>query len=164
MNAADLQAFCSDADDIRWFLCKPWSAGEYTYATNGHIMMRVARLTGVPENEAAPDCAALISKIPAAVNWIPIPELVALPYVECDKCHGTGIATCPTCEHDSDCENCDHTGQVRQRVAVAVGDAHFDQHYLAMIQGYEIATNGPNTAAHIRNGDVIGLLMPTRPK
>ena len=164
MNAADLQKFCADRDDIRYRMQKPFSQGEFTYATNGHVLICVQRLPDVAEDNEAPQCGALISKIPPAVNWIPIPECAALPEVECDECHGTGMATCPTCEHDSDCENCNHTGQVRQRIAVAVGDAHFDQHYLAMLQGYEIAANGPKAAAHIRRGDITGLLMPMRPK
>jgi len=165
VNADDLKKFCADANDIRAHMMgRPWSRGEWTWATNGHILLRVSRQSDVAENDAAPDCAALLAKVPAAVNWIPVPECASLPDIECDECGGTGIATCPTCCNDSDCGNCDHTGMVRQRRAVEAGDAHFDQNYLAALQGYEIATNGPSTAAHIRNGDIIGLLMPMRPK
>ena len=59
MNAAELQAFCSDRDDIRYYLQKPWSDGVYTYASNGHIIVRVARLPDVPEEPKAPNAATI---------------------------------------------------------------------------------------------------------
>ena len=38
----DLQPFCGEDHD-RWYLMKPLSFGDYTYATNGHIVIRVTR-------------------------------------------------------------------------------------------------------------------------
>ena len=163
MNAADLQAFCSDADDIRHFLCKPWSAGEYTYASNGHIIIRVARLPDVPEEPKAPDAAKMIAGTAPASNWMPVPEATMPPKVECPECGGTGVQEFDT-QHDTiteDCEWCNKTGQVKAMIGVQVGDTWFDQGYLSMLQGWEISPDGQN-AAWIRRDDADGLLMPRR--
>jgi len=165
MNAADLQSFCSEADDIRWFLCKPWSAGEYTYASNGHIIIRVARLPDVPEQPKAPDAAKMFAKIAPASNWMPVPPATRPAPVMCPECDGTGIIEGEGPDDDSeDCEWCNHTGEVTPRIGIQVGDVYFDQTYLSMLQGWEISPDGTKNAAWIRNGDVVGLLMPrTRP-
>ncbi len=44
----DLKPFCGD-NDIRYYLNEPFSEGEFTYATNGHILIRVPRRDDVPE-------------------------------------------------------------------------------------------------------------------
>lgn len=51
----DLSHFCYTEDDGRSYLKQPWSRGGFTYATNGHVMVRVPRRADVPDNEAAPD-------------------------------------------------------------------------------------------------------------
>ena len=167
MNAADLQAFCSDREDIRYYLCKPWSAGEYTYATNDHIIIRVSRLPDVAEEPKAPNAAGLIAKIAPASNWMPVPVAVMPPMIECDECHGTGLYIDPFDNDPTqqpspmDCEWCNHTGKVKKLVGVAVGNAWFDQCYLSMLQGWEISPDRMK-AAWIRNVniDADGLLMP----
>ena len=163
MNAADLQAFCADAGDIRYFLRKPWSRGEFTYATNGHILLRVARLPDVPDETKAPDAEALFLKTIPGAEWIPVPAAVMPPMIDCDECNGTGVYTERGETYKEDCEWCNHTGKVKQLIGVEVGDTFFDQGCLSMIQGWEISPNGQK-AAWIRRGDVVGLLMPrTRP-
>lgn len=159
MNAADLRRFCAEADDIRCYLCQPWSWGEWTYATNGHIMVRVPRMADVPENEKAPDGEAVMGKQVSPKNWIPVPAATMPPDVECEDCNGTGIAQC-NLGHDHDCENCGHTGKIKQRIGMRVEGVSFDQGYLSMIQGWEIAPTGSKAAAWIRNGDALGLIMP----
>jgi len=168
MNAADLQAFCADREDIRYYLRKPWSDGEYTYASNGHIIVRVSRLPDVAEEPKAPNAAGLIAKIAPASNWMPVPVAVMPPMIECDECHGTGLYIDPFDNDPTqqpspmDCEWCNHTGKVKKLVGVRVDNAWFDQGYLSMLQGWEISPDGTKKAAWIRNVNIEadGLLMP----
>ena len=125
MNASDLQCFCADADDIWERPKRPWSRGDYTYATNGRIMIQTPRIAGVPENQQAPDCAGLMAEIPAAVQWIPVPMVAALLPRDCDKCHGDGVRECDM-GHEHDCDECYGIGLVRQQGAIAIGDAHYE--------------------------------------
>lgn len=161
MNATDLQRFCADANDARYFIRKPWSRGEFTYATNGHIILCVQRLPDVAEEPKAPDAAGLFAKVVPASDWTQVPEATMPPDVECDECKGSGVYT-ETYGYETyseDCEWCGHTGKVKASIGVPVGNAFFDQGYLSMIQGWEISPNGLKPA-WIRNGDTVGLLMP----
>jgi len=164
MNAVDLQAFCADRDDLRYYLFKPFSDGEYTYATNGHIIVRVARLPDVAEEPKAPNVALMISKTARASNWMPVPKVSAPPMIECDECHGTGTYTevfYTGKPYSEPCEWCNHTGKVKKLVGIRVDNAWFDQGYLSMIQGWEISPDHMK-AAWIRNFAIgaDGLLMP----
>ena len=47
----DLQQFCS-TDGTRWYLTKPFSMGEFSFATNGHILVRQPRRADVPDIDA----------------------------------------------------------------------------------------------------------------
>ncbi len=163
MNAADLQKFCADEDDIRPYLRQPWSSGEWTYATNGHILVRVKRLADVHENVAAPNAQKLLDAAKIG-EWLKVPETAEPPEIACDECNGTGEVECPTCGHEDKCDDCCGTGMVRETKASKVGAATFNDHYLAMIQGWEIATTTERAAAPIRNGEADGLLMPIRPE
>ena len=66
------------------------------------------------------------------------------------------------CGMPDDCCMCNGSGKTECKDGAKVGDANFQKRYLAMIQGWEIAPNGPISAAWIRNGDASGLLMPRR--
>lgn len=152
----DLKQFCADKDDPRWFLHQPWSRGDFTYATNGHIIVRVPRLPDVPENVQAPNAQALMFKAAPAKDWMPVPAATMPPDGICDQCDGTGLD-----EDGEDCEWCEHTGKGKCFDGMDCGDSHFAQRYLAQIQGWEIAPNGLKSA-WIRCGDALGLLMPRR--
>lgn len=159
MTRDELMPFCSGKDDLRLVLHQPWSRGEYTFATNGHILVRVARLPEVAENEEAPKAEPMFVKAAAAPeNWMPVPVATMPPDESCPECHGAGVAEC-SMGFDHDCEWCDHTGKVKVRVGTPVGDASFDVGYLSLIQGWEISPNGKEPA-RIRNGEATGLLMP----
>jgi len=161
IDAAYLQKFCLGQDEIRWYLCKPWSAGDWTYATNGVIMLRVKRLADVAECDKALNAAALFARTPPATDWFHVPTLERLPQNDCPKCDGSGIAVCDL-DHPHDCDWCEMTGKVDQLVCVDIGNAAFNHNYLAMLQGFEISTTGELTAAHIRRGEITGLLMPMK--
>lgn len=161
MNKESLQRFCADASDIRYYLCQPWSRGEWTYATNGHIIVRVKRLAEVEENDKAPDCETMIRKQAAPTNWMPVPVATMPPDVVCYECNGSGCYT--DGDENEDCDWCNRTGKVKQRIGMTVGNASYDQGYLSMIQGWKISPAGPTEAAWIRNGEAVdGLLMPRK--
>ena len=158
MTKDDLQKFCADDDDIRYYLRQPWSAGEFSYATNGHILVHVPRLAYVPYNDKAPDAQALIDKTAPSKEWLPVPGVEMPPDVACTWCDGTGKD--PN-DRRCKCEECLGAKTMPDRSGIELAGTAFAKRYLAMIQGWEIAPNGQK-AAWIRHGDTLGLLMPMR--
>jgi len=51
IETINIDPFCGQ-NDIRLYLRSPFSIGEYTYAANGHYMIRVPRRDWVPELES----------------------------------------------------------------------------------------------------------------
>lgn len=57
----DLDLFCAPAQHpSAAAIGRPWSRGKWTYATNGHVLVRLPRLPDVDDNPLAPDGEALI--------------------------------------------------------------------------------------------------------
>jgi hypothetical protein len=116
----DLQKFC---DPERYFVSKPFSLGDYSYATNGHIALRVPRRDDVEEaqdvtrEKAATAIDAYIDKLPKMkLRMRPIPdgELPAWNSNPCAFCGGKGkLDHCPTCDQPCKCPECDGTGEIR---------------------------------------------------
>lgn len=131
MNAADLKQFCSD-DETRSNIQQPWSRGDYSYATNGHIIVRVPRLQDVPENDCAPDARPLMDKTAPAKIWMPVPTQTMPPDIQCNWCDGTKRD--PN-DKRRKCDECHGTGKERAWIGVYVGDGEFDQGYLSLIKG-----------------------------
>ena len=114
----DLTKFCSK-DKTRSQINKPWSRGEYTYATDGHILIRVLRLADVPEDPAAPngDNIFVQSVKIQERTWHAIPPYT-LERKLCRNCHSDGyFQKCDNCEgsgyvrrNDRDCSDCDGEG------------------------------------------------------
>lgn len=111
----DLQPFCG-RDEYRPYLHKPFSRGAYTYATDGRLLLRVARRDDVPENDRAPDCeAAVFSKLQCSEYAAPD---FALPDVkpereDCILCEGRGFEhDCPSCQ--CTCPECDGAGHIEK--------------------------------------------------
>lgn len=128
----DLQSFCADPDDQRVYLTRPFSIGDYTLASNGHILIRIARQDGILPPENMPEKVAM-----AALSQLEITHrklgcetgILRLDdfnpeSLECDTCAGTGkIHCCPECggygetggtsELDNEnCATCDGLGHV----------------------------------------------------
>jgi hypothetical protein len=115
----DLQKFC---DPTRDYLSKPFSLGDYSYATNGHIALRLPRRDDVKQ---AQDVRAenAVNHINSYIDefqekpgpMLPIPdgELPARESRPCDFCGGEGkLDHCPTCDQPCDCPECDGTGEI----------------------------------------------------
>ena len=164
-----LKKFVSQ-NDPREYMRSPFTRGEWTYATNGHIAVRVPKIDGVeilPEKHI-PNLEGLFQS--AGDN-----EFISLPWMpplkECPLCSGTGIAyECPECDgegefehgtHTYRCKECDGHGQVEYGSTgvsacrhcggtgverfkpVQVSESHFDLFYLRLINGLPGAKFSP---------------------
>lgn len=128
MNIEQLQKFCAKGE-FRSFMLKPWLHGDYAFATNGHIALRVPAdgfLSVVAGgNGSEPNVSKLVDKAKAFyLPMMSIPELV--PPEVCEHCAGTGTAY--------DCDPCD-------------GEGWFDHH------GKEYECKWCNGAGQHQNGE-----------
>ncbi|MBU2537260.1 MAG: hypothetical protein KKH22_02395 [Proteobacteria bacterium] len=102
----DLMKFCNFDQGYGETMRKPWSTGKYSYATNGHILVRVLRRDEIPEREDAPplyNVSHLFFKEPR--TWLPAPVVSPQKPKECELCGGTGsVFYCPECDGEGDLE------------------------------------------------------------
>jgi hypothetical protein len=167
----DLQQFCEKEGSGRPYLERPWSRGEYTYATNSHILVRVPRRADVPEDDAAP------SKVESVVPSFDRP-FVSMPKVEiplftpadeeCEDCGGSGFEhDCPNC--DCECDACDGSGKVTtsDESVVPIGHSIFAAPYIRqilMLPGLQVSLGSdPSEPMAFKFEGGIGVLMPRRP-
>ena len=87
LTKQDLMKFCS-TDQSRVRIGNPWSIGEYTVATNGHILIRIPRLPDVPENPKAPRIDKGVFPKSAPEVWYSIPEFEVPKLIACQACLG----------------------------------------------------------------------------
>lgn len=133
----DLQRYCASEYDPRKYLRAPWLAGEWVYATNGHLAVRVPAasrpdITATPEK--APNVGALFDMaFDRAGEFAPIPDVKK---TQCSHCGGTGrlwAINCPDCDKDTpgefehgsytyDCKNCEDSAAGKGWVEVAKED------------------------------------------
>jgi hypothetical protein len=130
----DLRPFCSTSS-FRRALMNPFSAGEHTYATNGHIAIRVSRRVDVPEVDDAPDLGKLFKEnTDTFIPWRSLrkfarPEATG---TECSVCHGRGRAhDCPDCT--CTCAECDGTGLEYNDISMFIGEHLFNVKYVWML-------------------------------
>lgn len=166
----DLKKFCG-TEETRPYLHNPFSRGDFTYATNGRIMVRVPRQDGVPDVEM-PDGRKLdVEKPfheagPRPESMMPLHlKLPETTTEECEECEGRGFEhDCPDCE--CPCTECDGSGQAEKDISVSIRGAIFDAKYIRLIQSLPNARfvvvpspEGPTWFA-FDGGE--GLLMPMR--
>ena len=93
MGKVDLTKFCFKGENP-FKIQEPFSKGKWTYATNGHMAIRVPRLhvPEFPENEKAPDVEELFKEADkrGPYEWVPVPE-VKIETVQCGACKGIDI-------------------------------------------------------------------------
>jgi hypothetical protein len=189
LTQEELRAFCGTDDDRAW-MHQPWSRCDYTYATNGKILIRVPRLADVEDGNYSKSCDNLVRPHDTA-EWLPMP-VVDMPEPEtcsacegrkadmrCDEREGCGKLTLSSNKHDYDvdciscggsgrlptCPTCHGTGQVMPIDIVHVGEAAFQTRYLALFSRLpccEIAATGPESVAAIRFTGGVGAIMPFR--
>ena len=89
----DLNKFCGDKPSIS----SPWSLGDFTYATNGYLIVRIPRMSDVPERRDAPNLKMLNFDAPGK-EWLPAP-LDSIALITCGQCKGSGrVELCPECK------------------------------------------------------------------
>ena len=151
----NLQAFC---DPTRQTTKEPWSAGAYTYATDGKVCIRVARKDDVPEKSGVPTqkidewlSDGNLDQLAARRDLRPLPS-VTLPkpkVTECERCNGRGVEhDCPEC--GCECSLCQGVGNETQRIIVKCGGVMLTAGQwcrLASLPGIQIATQ-KNTNGH----------------
>jgi hypothetical protein len=139
MTALDLKPFCV-ATDGRPYLSKPFSLGEFSFATDGHFLVRVLRRDDVPENSAVPReildrLPQIFSAVDHAQSWMPLDPSVlssisrAAEAQECRHCDGRGSQhDCPNCT--CTCEHCFGTGETQAKRSVTICGAAFNLRYV----------------------------------
>ena len=134
----DLQRYSANDSDCREHLRKPWRAGEWVYATNGHLAVRVpaASFPDAQENAKAPTtigdlfARAFDSKAPSDFRLMPDLQ----PLKKCGWCKGKGrmhSIKCPDCDDDGEfmhghhtytCQECEHDPAGPGRLECSPGD------------------------------------------
>lgn len=133
MDAAALKPFCGE-ERARSYLHEPFSLGDYTYATDGRVLVRVPRLAGVGEVERAPKAERLFTAYPLATELRPLPAFAfpAPERITCDGCKGLGREhDCPDCQ--CECDLCDGVGTLETVASASLGGAIFDCRHLKLI-------------------------------
>lgn len=111
MGPTDLQKFCStNTYHEAYGIDEPFSRGEWTYATDCIVCIRVPRISAVT-HEAKTSVSEGAEKLFAdtkarATKWQPLPDF-ELKYSDCSACGGTGyMQRCPAFDHpDHKCFN-----------------------------------------------------------
>lgn len=169
----DLTKYCGN-DPFRPYLNKPFSHGDFSYATNGHIMVRVPRRDDIPEqtkegNWNAP-MGALEGATFAPVPHKPVPDIPAAKQVDCLSCDGRGREhECPRCK--CQCEECGGTGKnmLHPKISTTLRGGTFDLRYVAMVldlPNVELMTNKADAEKPMlfKFDGGYGALMPMRGK
>jgi hypothetical protein len=160
----DLEKFCS-TNLFRPVIAKPFTVGEWTYATNGHICVRVPTIAEWPGPENYIKAPELFAE--------PISEFRPLPKIrfpspdednECESCDGRGTEhDCPDC--DCICEQCNSTGKVPpySNISIEIGNAIYAGKYIHLMQslpGVEIGPTHERDPMRFRFAGGEGCLMP----
>jgi hypothetical protein len=164
----DLKQFCS-TDRIRFNLHNPFSQGEFTYATDGRVAVRVPRIMDFPEADKPAVSGIFLSYFkdgPKGSIKVDLPEITTGEQ-DCKECGGTGHEhDCPDCT--CECDFCDGDGTVPHlaKVCVTIGDALYDAAYIKQIlslPGLKFAEkpSKEDAAPFVFDGGE-GILMPMR--
>lgn len=127
MTLEQLSKFC-DADHHKMF--KPFTFGNYSYASNGHLLVRVPRVKECEAWESLNERAAAMFDsldMPTILDaLIEIPDFQQPESENCTVCKGSGkITKCPECdgsgyvefendynEYEVYCKNCNGHGSI----------------------------------------------------
>lgn len=181
MTKEELSKFVSD-DPSRLIICETWSRGEYSYATDGLVLIRLSRLEDIPQKEEAPDVDIIFPKIQSLV-WFNLSEIPIDAQPICSACDGKAMdLKCPDCmgkgtykweNKKCECEGCYGTGKVDchkclgtgKTLPIAIGSGHFSYLLLKKIQrlpNIKIGPTGPQDPAWLKFDGGEGLLMPMK--
>jgi len=120
---------------------RPFSLGDYTYATDGVVLIRVPRMSEFPENPLAPDPKKI--KYKESREWHLVTDIEMPKTEECEK----------------------GTRRIPRRNPMNFHGILFDQKYLALLSQLpdcKIGKNPPGEIAPFRFSGGTGLLMSMR--
>ncbi len=157
----ELKIFCNPSEK-RKMAQEPFSCCEYSYATNGHICVRIEKQSDVPEKDFSKEMAKLFEEF-TTENMVEFDIDIPLSKVEaCKDCGGSGDGDCdcPTCT--CECLGCRGTGKITEMISIQIGETNFDSKYIRLIKSLpelkiSPAKNAPSSFV-FKGG--IGLLMP----
>lgn len=151
MTKEELTKYCAGGPPS---IKEPFSQGDKSYATDGHIIVRVSRLKDVEERKDTPDVEKLFGEafVPCDL-WEKIPDLPEPVYEQCCGCGGTG------------CGECGGKGKHEVPRVTQIGGQRFQNRYLRMIKElpnhqFHAAAGEAPAIFKFKDGD--GLLMPMR--
>lgn len=136
VDRIDLLQFCHKTDD-RPYLMKPHRIGAFTYATNGHILVRVDAVEGDEMSDGFPGIGSLKRTLSSDVGVGQFVPIGALSFpdnkrVICDFCGGAGQL-----DDDDDpaieCPDCDGIGNVEKLRSVSIDGVNFQDKYVGWI-------------------------------
>jgi len=162
----NISKFCSK-NPTRFSINSPYSFGEYTYATDGYIIIRLPKIDDIKENPEAPDPSKIFFGR-GSEKTIPIDFEIPFVRTEIEKCFCVHDE-CSTCSCTENCENCDGKGSVTYKVGkpVKIKDACFNPYYFTLIKELPEVTIQETPLSSeaplyflFKGGD--GLLMPIR--
>lgn len=166
ITAADLQPFCSTENSLE-YLRRPWSKEGFTYATNGHVLIRVPRLSDVPENDKAPNTDKIFAGTAdqTATQKIPTAKIPKGRTFECVSCEGRGTEhDCPDCT--CECEECGGVGRSEEQISAGILGAIYSAKYIRQLltfPGLRFSSSPPvdGPARFVFDGGE-GAIMPMR--
>lgn len=173
MELTELQKFCdTNTYHEAYGITKPFSRGEWTYATNGHICVRIPRISAITHEASVSKSAEKLfadAKARTAV-WQPLPDF-ELKRSVCNTCGGTGYTK--GCGKDAElsfkCEDCDGSGEIKLPGKYIVqgsnGTTQISAIYLDMIKDLPnvmIAPYDETSGFLFRFDGGEGMLMPMR--
>jgi hypothetical protein len=163
--------------DLRLFYCKHWwppsmppfAHGEFVYATDGRILIRVPDEDGWPPASGAisESVLAKLLAVPDDAEFVSLARVKfpAAPFRECWACEGRGTEhDCQGCIHK--CDDCGGEGVVAVKQSVSIGAALFDVRYIELIASIygEISPQVAPSPSPFRFdeglGAVMGLMAP----
>src|SRR4051812_4704973 len=97
-----LKDFCSDETGIRYDMTTPYKIGDWVYATNGKMIVRVpaADFPAVAAREKVPNPASLGFWDLPRDHLVAVPDFLPFRIEDCAACDGHGGCLCG-------CEKCD---------------------------------------------------------
>lgn len=161
----DLQKFCADEDrePFRDYLHTPFVFGEYSYATNGHIMVRVPKISGMRVQTKEGEWDVPLNGFETAQYGALLHKPCPPPPDPCVACEGRGTEhDCPDCE--CTCTTCHGVGT--PRISTTIRGGIFDLRYVEMMLALpevliQMDRTGEAPLLFNFNGG-IGAIMPMR--
>ena len=158
--SVDLDLFCDPercapgAD-----LSVPFSLNGHTYATNGHIAVRVPRRPDIPENKEAPNAEERLPWDFSRIKFGPLPEPELLPD-QCWRCDGRGhehnarivVANANTAMEAANSRHASGSARLFSQVGTSNG--------YRRSQGWRLESQSLDTPLPFRFKGGEGLLMP----